>query len=116
MCSSYIDNYPEGNEDDDQDQGSSILLIVNPSVQQKIEDFLNDEINEQEEDHQQESSSSGKQHVDQVFLTQPTVIYLHARYEGEIEVPSSRAGMLEELGLDDGKCKIHIGDEIPPSP
>ncbi|MFS8006519.1 hypothetical protein Hanom_Chr14g01250151 [Helianthus anomalus] len=59
----YIDTYPEGNNDDD--QGSSGLLIVNPSVQQKIEDFMNDEINEQEEDHQQESSSSGKQHVDQ---------------------------------------------------
>ncbi|KAF5796330.1 hypothetical protein HanRHA438_Chr08g0362371 [Helianthus annuus] len=111
----YIDNYPEGNNDDD-DQGSSGLLIVNPSVQQKIEDFLNDEINEQEEDHQQESSSSGKQHVDQVFLTQPTVIYLHARYEGELEVPGSRAEMLDELGLDDGKFKFDIEDEIPSSP
>ncbi|KAJ0623234.1 hypothetical protein HanIR_Chr01g0029561 [Helianthus annuus] len=111
----YIDNNPEGNDDDD-DQGSSGLLIVNPSVQQKIEDFLNDEINEQEEDHQQESSSSGKQHIDQVFLTQPTVIYLHARYEGELEVPRSRAEMLEELGLDNGKFKFDIEDEIPPSP
>ncbi|MFS7954120.1 hypothetical protein Hanom_Chr07g00626581 [Helianthus anomalus] len=62
----YIDNYPEGNnnKDDDDDQGLSGLLIVNLSLQQKTEDFLNDEINEQEEDHQQESSSSGKQHVD----------------------------------------------------
>ncbi|KAJ0475758.1 hypothetical protein HanHA300_Chr13g0469291 [Helianthus annuus] len=111
----YIDNYPEGNEDDD-DQGSSGLLIVNPYVQQKIEDFMNDEINEQEEDHQQESSSSGKQHADQVFLTQPTVIYLHARFEGELEVPRSRAEMLEELGLDDGKFKFDIEDEIPSSP
>ncbi|MFS8018495.1 hypothetical protein Hanom_Chr15g01392701 [Helianthus anomalus] len=111
----YIDNFPEGDKDDD-DQGSSRLLIINPSVQQKIEDFMNDEINEQEEDHQQESSSSGKQHVDQVFLTQPTVIYLHARYEGELELPRSRAEMLEELGLDDGKFKFDIKDEIPPSP
>ncbi|MFS7960815.1 hypothetical protein Hanom_Chr08g00707451 [Helianthus anomalus] len=70
---------------------------MNPSVQQKIEDFMNDEINEQEEDQHQESSSSGKQHADQVFLTQPTVIYLHARVEGELEVPRSRAEMLEEL-------------------
>ncbi|MFS7905020.1 hypothetical protein Hanom_Chr01g00042841 [Helianthus anomalus] len=111
----YIDNYPEGNEDDD-DQGSSGLLIVNPLVQQRIEDFMNDEINEQEEDHQQESSSSGKQHADQVFLTQPTVIYLHARVEREIEVPRSRADMLEELGLEDGMFKFDIEDEIPSSP
>ncbi|MFS7990828.1 hypothetical protein Hanom_Chr11g01063491 [Helianthus anomalus] len=76
---------------------------------------MNDEINEQE-DHQQESSSSGKQHADHVFLTQPTVIYLHARFEGEIEVPRSRADMLEELGLDDGKFKFDIEDEIPSSP
>ncbi|MFS8007794.1 hypothetical protein Hanom_Chr14g01265211 [Helianthus anomalus] len=94
----HIDNYPEGNEDDDDDQGSSGLLIVNPSVQQRIEDFMNDEINEQEEDHQQESSSSGKQHADQ------------------IEVPRSRAEILEELGLDDGKFKFDIQDEIPSSP
>ncbi|KAF5787343.1 hypothetical protein HanXRQr2_Chr10g0451661 [Helianthus annuus] len=112
----YIDNYPEENEDDDNDQGSSSLLIVNPSVQQRIEDFMNDEINEQEEDQHQESSSSGKQHADQVFLTQPTVIYLHAKFEGEIEVPRSRAEMLEELGLDDGKFKFDIEDEIPSSP
>ncbi|MFS7913039.1 hypothetical protein Hanom_Chr02g00136941 [Helianthus anomalus] len=56
---------------------------------------MNDEINEQEEDHQQESSSLGKQHL---------------------EVPRSRAEMLEELGLDDGKFKFDIEDEIPPSP
>ncbi|KAM0061166.1 hypothetical protein Hdeb2414_s0004g00132761 [Helianthus debilis subsp. tardiflorus] len=65
-----IDNYnPLNDKDDDEDQGSSGLLIVNPSVQQKIEDFMNDEINEQEEDHHQESSSLGKQHADQVFFT-----------------------------------------------
>ncbi|MFS7906675.1 hypothetical protein Hanom_Chr01g00062041 [Helianthus anomalus] len=110
-----IDNYDFANDKDDDDQGSSGLLIVNPNIQQKIKDFLNDEINEQEEDLQQESSSSGKQHVDQVFLTQPIVIYLHARYEGEIEVPRSRAEMLEELGLEDG-VKFDIEDEIPPSP
>ncbi|MFS7964686.1 hypothetical protein Hanom_Chr08g00753211 [Helianthus anomalus] len=85
-------------------------------VQQKIEYFLNDEINEQEEDQHQESSSSGKQHADQIFLTQPTVIYLHAQFEGELEVPRSRADMLEELGLDDRKFKFDIEDEIPPLP
>ncbi|MFS7919774.1 hypothetical protein Hanom_Chr03g00216641 [Helianthus anomalus] len=110
-----IDNYPEGDDDDD-DQGTSGLMIVNPNVQQRIEDFLNDEINEQEDVDHQEASTSGKQHVDQVFLTQPTVIYLHARYEGELEVPRSRAEMLEEHGLDDGKFKFDIADEIPPSP
>ncbi|MFS7926830.1 hypothetical protein Hanom_Chr04g00301731 [Helianthus anomalus] len=61
-------------------------MMMNPSVQRKIDDLMNDEINEQEEDHHQESSSSGK-HVDQVFLTQPTVIYLHAKVRDEI--PSS---------------------------
>ncbi|MFS7997568.1 hypothetical protein Hanom_Chr12g01143281 [Helianthus anomalus] len=65
-----IDNYDSVNDkDDDEDQGSSGLLIVNPSIQQRIEDFMNDEINEQEEDQHQESSSSGKQHANQVFLT-----------------------------------------------
>ncbi|MFS7977063.1 hypothetical protein Hanom_Chr10g00899781 [Helianthus anomalus] len=89
---------------------------MNTSVQHKIDDFLNDEINEQEEDQQQESSSSGKKHADQVFLTLPTVIYLNARDDGEIEVPRSRDEMLEELGLDDGKFKFNIEDEIPSSP
>ncbi|MFS7954368.1 hypothetical protein Hanom_Chr07g00629471 [Helianthus anomalus] len=116
-----IDNYDPSwddliDKDDDDDQGSTGLLIVNPSVQQKIDDFMNDEINEQEEDQQQESSSSGKKHADQVFLTQPTVIYLNAPVEGEIEVPRSRAKMLEELGLDDRKFKFDIEDEIHSSP
>ncbi|KAJ0905548.1 hypothetical protein HanPSC8_Chr07g0295201 [Helianthus annuus] len=109
----FIDK--KDDDDDDDDQGSSGLLIVNPSVQQKIDEFMNDEINEQEEDQQQESSPSGKKHADQVFLTQPTVIYLNARVEWEIEVPRSRAEMLEELGLDDGKFKFDIEDEIPSS-
>ncbi|MFS8002626.1 hypothetical protein Hanom_Chr13g01204301 [Helianthus anomalus] len=51
-----IDTYPEG--DDDDDQGTSGLLIVNPNVQQRIEDFLNDEINEQEDDQHQDASTS----------------------------------------------------------
>ncbi|MFS7928272.1 hypothetical protein Hanom_Chr04g00318861 [Helianthus anomalus] len=118
-----IDNFDPANDyddddddDDDDDQGSTGLWIVNSSVQQKIDDFLNDEINEQEEDQQHESSSSGMKHVDQVFLTLPTVIYLNAPVEGEIEVPRSRAEMLEELGLYDGKFKFDIEDEIPSSP
>ncbi|MFS7986242.1 hypothetical protein Hanom_Chr11g01008021 [Helianthus anomalus] len=111
-----IDIYdPSNDKDDDEDQGSSRLLIVNPSVQQRIEDFMNDEINEQEEDQHQESSSLGKQHVDQVFLTQPTVIYLHALVEGELEVLRLRAEMLEELGSYDGKYKFDIEDKIPSS-
>ncbi|MFS7967691.1 hypothetical protein Hanom_Chr09g00788721 [Helianthus anomalus] len=116
-----VDNYDPSWDDfidkkDDDDQGSMGLLIVNPSVQQKIYDFMNDEINEQEDDQQQESSSSGKKHADQVFLKQPTVIYLNALVEGEIEVPRSRAEILEELGLDDGNFKFDIEDEIPLSP
>ncbi|MFS8019175.1 hypothetical protein Hanom_Chr15g01400811 [Helianthus anomalus] len=114
-----VDNYDPSSdnyeEEDDDDQGSTGLLIVNPSVQEKIDDFLNDEINEQEEDQHQESWSSGKQHAHQVFLTQPIVIYLNAPFVGELEVPRSRAEMLEELGLDDGKFKFDIEDEIPSS-
>ncbi|MFS8002160.1 hypothetical protein Hanom_Chr13g01198831 [Helianthus anomalus] len=111
-----INNFDPANDyDDDDDQGSTGLLIVNPSVQRKIDDCLNDEINEQEEDHHQESSSE-KKHADRVFLTQPTVIYLNAPVEGQIEVPRSRAEILEELGLDDGKFKFDIEDEIPSSP
>ncbi|MFS8003377.1 hypothetical protein Hanom_Chr13g01213261 [Helianthus anomalus] len=110
-----IDNYPEGN-DDDEDQGATGLLIVTPSVQQSLDDFLNDEINEQQEDQHQESSSSGKQQSDQVFLTQPKVIYLNYTFEGEIEVPRTRAEMLEELGFEDGNLKFDIEDEIPSSP
>ncbi|MFS7950724.1 putative transcription factor bZIP family [Helianthus anomalus] len=85
--------------DDDDDQGTTGLLIVNPN----------------DDDHQ-EASTFGNQHADQVYLSQPTVIYLNAHYEGEIEVPRSRAEMLEELGLDDGKFKFDIEDEIPAFP
>ncbi|KAJ0915505.1 hypothetical protein HanPSC8_Chr06g0250571 [Helianthus annuus] len=100
----------------DDDHGSSGLLVENPNVQQRIEDFLNDEINEQEDDLHHKASTSSKQHVDQVFLTNTTVIYLNAQHEGEIEVQRSRAEMIEELGLEDGKFKFDIEDGIPQSP
>ncbi|KAJ0710535.1 hypothetical protein HanOQP8_Chr09g0313531 [Helianthus annuus] len=103
-------------KNDDDDQGASGLLIENLNVQQRIEEFLNDEINEQEDDLHQEASTSRKQHADQVFLTNPTDIYLHAQHEGELEVLRSREEMLEELGLENGKFKFDIEDEIPPSP
>ncbi|KAM0067403.1 hypothetical protein Hdeb2414_s0002g00060791 [Helianthus debilis subsp. tardiflorus] len=93
--------YDKDDKRDDDYQGTTGLLIVNPNVEQRIEDFLNDEINEQEDDDHQEASTSGNQHVDQ---------------EGEVEVPQSRAEMLEEFGLDDGKIKFDIEDEIPQSP
>ncbi|MFS8002736.1 hypothetical protein Hanom_Chr13g01205571 [Helianthus anomalus] len=34
----------------------------------------------------------------------------------KLEMEALRAEMLEELGLDDGKCKFDIEDEIPSSP
>ncbi|KAJ0621136.1 hypothetical protein HanIR_Chr01g0005261 [Helianthus annuus] len=102
--------------DDDNDQGASRLLIKDPIVQEIIEELLNDEINEQEDDIQNEASSSGKQHVDQVLLSKPTVIYLNVQQEGEVEVRRTRAEMLEELGLEEGKFKFDIEDEIPQSP
>ncbi|MFS7997197.1 hypothetical protein Hanom_Chr12g01138851 [Helianthus anomalus] len=92
------------------------LLIVNPNSEQRIEDFLNDEINEQADDQHQEASSSGKQQADQVFLTNPTVIYSNDQNKGELEVHRSRAERLEEFGLEDGKFKFDIEDEIPQSP
>ncbi|MFS7945617.1 hypothetical protein Hanom_Chr06g00526381 [Helianthus anomalus] len=114
----YVDNYDpswDDYKDDDEDQGS-IGLIVMPSIQQSLDDFMNDEINEQEEDQHQESSSSGKQYAYQVFLTQPTVIYLNAPSKEELEVSRFRDEMLEEFGLDDGKFKFDIEDEIPSLP
>ncbi|MFS7921692.1 hypothetical protein Hanom_Chr03g00239921 [Helianthus anomalus] len=107
------DKDDKGNDDDD--QGTSGLLIGNPNVQERIEELLNDEINEQEDDPHYEASSSGKQHADQVFLTNPTVIYLNAQHEGEIEIQRKREEMLEELGLEDGRFKFDIEDEIPKS-
>ncbi|XP_022024238.1 trichohyalin-like [Helianthus annuus] len=102
--------------DDDNDQGASGLLVKDPIVQERIEELLNDEINEQEDDVQNEASSSGKQHVDQVLLSNPTIIYLNVQQEGEVEVRRTRAEMLEELGLEEGKFKFDIEDEIPQSP
>ncbi|MFS8034946.1 hypothetical protein Hanom_Chr17g01587171 [Helianthus anomalus] len=114
-----IDNYDPGNDNDndnDDDQGATGLLVVKPNVQQTLDDFLNDKLNEQVEDQHQESSSSGKQHVDQVFLTQPKVIYLHSSFKGELEVPRMREEMLEELGMDDGNLKFDIEDDIVTPP
>ncbi|XP_021991351.1 glutamic acid-rich protein-like [Helianthus annuus] len=101
---------------DDNDQGASGLLIRDPIVQERVEELMNDEINEQEDDLQNEASSSGKQHADQVLLSNPTVIYLNVQQEGEVEVRRTRAEMLEELGLEDGKFKFDIEDEFPQSP
>ncbi|KAF5779352.1 putative transcription factor bZIP family [Helianthus annuus] len=113
-----IDNYdPNDDNDDDDDQGATRLLVVKPSVQQTLDDFLNDELNEQQEDQQHKASSSGKQHAgDQVFLTQPKVIYLHASFEGELEVERTTESMLDELGMEDGHMMFDIEDEIPLSP
>ncbi|MFS7904716.1 hypothetical protein Hanom_Chr01g00039321 [Helianthus anomalus] len=119
MMSIKKDDKPDDKDDkgdDDNDQGASRLLIENPNVQERIEEMMNDEINEQEDDSQNEASSSGKQHADQVFLSNPIVIYLNAQQEGEIEIQRTRIEMLEELGLEDGKFKFDIVDEIPQSP
>ncbi|MFS8024345.1 hypothetical protein Hanom_Chr16g01462151 [Helianthus anomalus] len=113
-----IDNYDHNNDnDDDDDQGATGLLVVKPTTHHTLNDFLNDKLNEQQEDQHHEASSSGKQHAsNQVFLTQPKVIYLHASFEGALEVDRKRESMLEELGMDDGHMKFDIEDEITPSP
>ncbi|XP_022040471.1 titin-like [Helianthus annuus] len=102
--------------DDDNDQGASGLLISEPNVQERVDELMNNEINEQEDEVDYEASSSGKQSVDQVLLSNPTVIYLSGKQQGEVEVKRTRAEMLEELGLEDGKFKFNIEDEIPHSP
>ncbi|XP_022039967.1 troponin T, skeletal muscle-like [Helianthus annuus] len=103
-------------DDDDNDQGASGLLINDPAVQDKVNELMNNEVNEQEDEVEFEASSSGKQHVDQVLLSNPTVIYLSGNQHGEVEVRRTLAEMLEELGLEDGKFKFDIEDEIPQSP
>ncbi|XP_022040136.1 glutamic acid-rich protein-like [Helianthus annuus] len=103
-------------DNDDNDQGASGLLIREPNVQERVEELMNNEINEQEDEVEYEASSSGKQSVDQVLLSNPTVIYLSGKQQGEVEVRRTRAEMLEELGLEDGKFKFDIEDEIPHSP
>ncbi|MFS7935035.1 hypothetical protein Hanom_Chr05g00398691 [Helianthus anomalus] len=102
--------------DDDNDQVASGLLISEPNVQERVDELMNNEINEQEDEVDHEASSSGKQPVDQVLLSNPTVIYLSGKQQGEVEVKRTRAEMLEELGLEDGKFKFDIEDEIPHSP
>ncbi|XP_021991556.1 glutamic acid-rich protein-like [Helianthus annuus] len=103
-------------DDDDNDQGASGLLIRDQNVQERVDELMNNEINEQEDEDEYEASSSGKQPVDQVLLSNPTVIYLSSKQQGEVEVRRTWAEMLEELGLEDGKFKFDIEDEIPHSP
>ncbi|MFS7915703.1 putative transcription factor bZIP family [Helianthus anomalus] len=102
--------------DDDDDQGTSGLLINNPSVQDKVNELMTNEVNEQNDDVEFEASSSGKQSDDQIHLSNPTIISLSGYQQGEVEVRRTRAEMFEELGLEDGKFKFDIEDEIPQSP
>ncbi|MFS7912369.1 hypothetical protein Hanom_Chr02g00129201 [Helianthus anomalus] len=102
--------------DDDDDQGTSGLLINDPSVQDRVNGLMNDEVNEQDDDVEFEESSSGNKSADQVHLSNPTIIFLSGNQQGEVEIRRTRAEMLEELGLEDGKFKFDIEDEIPQSP
>ncbi|XP_022024288.1 aspartic acid-rich protein-like [Helianthus annuus] len=68
-------------DNDDNDQGASRLLIRDPAVKEKVDELMNNEMNEQEDEVQNEASSSGKQAVDQVLLSNPTVIYLNAQQQ-----------------------------------
>ncbi|MFS7996851.1 hypothetical protein Hanom_Chr12g01134701 [Helianthus anomalus] len=102
--------------DDDNDQGTSGLLINDPSAQEKVNDLMNDEVNEQNDDVECEASSSGKQSDEQVHLSNSIFISLSEYHQGEVEIIRTRAEMLEELGLEEGKFKFDIEDEIPESP
>ncbi|MFS7994284.1 hypothetical protein Hanom_Chr12g01104061 [Helianthus anomalus] len=73
-------------DDDENNQGGSGLLVRELVTQERIDELLNDELNELEDEVQNEESSSEKQAVDQVLLSNPTVIYLSAQQEGEVEV------------------------------
>ncbi|XP_035840317.1 uncharacterized protein LOC118487514 [Helianthus annuus] len=103
-------------DDDDDDQGTSGLLINDPSVQDKVNELMNDEVNEQNDDAECEGSSSGNQSGDQVHQLTSTFISLSEYHQGEVDIIRTRAEMLEELGLEDGKFKFDIEDEIPESP
>ncbi|MFS8034952.1 hypothetical protein Hanom_Chr17g01587261 [Helianthus anomalus] len=63
-----IDDKSDDNDkpDDDNDHDTSGLLINDPSVQDKVDDLINDEMNEQNDDEECEASSSGKQSIDQI--------------------------------------------------
>ncbi|KAM0012684.1 hypothetical protein Hdeb2414_s0049g00749991 [Helianthus debilis subsp. tardiflorus] len=102
--------------DDDDDQGTSGLLINDPSVQDKVNELMNDEVNEQNDDVECEGSSSGNQSGDQVHQSTSAFISLSEYYQGEVDIIRTRAKMLEELGLEDGKFKFDIEDDIPESP
>ncbi|KAJ0952816.1 hypothetical protein HanPSC8_Chr02g0076691 [Helianthus annuus] len=52
-------------DDDDDNQGTSGLLINDPSVQEKVNELMNDEVNEQNDDVECEASSSGNKSDDQ---------------------------------------------------
>ncbi|XP_035840382.1 glutamic acid-rich protein-like [Helianthus annuus] len=99
-------------KDDDDDQGATGLLIVNPSVQQKIEDFMNDEINEQEEDHQQESSSSGKKHADQEVDKYNDVFVEEGSDSSDEETMFHYAGVDETFPSLAKMFKEHNEDEV----
>ncbi|MFS7929111.1 hypothetical protein Hanom_Chr04g00328671 [Helianthus anomalus] len=89
------DNYDGDDDDDDNDQEAIGLIVVKSFRQNTLDDFLNDELNEQQEDQHHEASSS--------LLNNMLVI-------------RTRESMLEELGMEDGKFKFYIEDEIPPTP
>ncbi|XP_035843268.1 uncharacterized protein LOC118490127 [Helianthus annuus] len=110
------DDKPDDDDDDDDDQGTSSLLINDPSVQNKVNKLMNDEVNEQNDDAECEGSSSGNQSGDQVHQLTSTFISLSEHHQGEVDIIRTRAEMLEELGLEDGKFKFDIEDEIPESP
>ncbi|XP_035830101.1 putative leucine-rich repeat-containing protein DDB_G0290503 [Helianthus annuus] len=97
-------------DDDDDDQGTSGLLINDPSVQDKVNELMNDEVNEQNDDAECEGSSSGNQSGDQVHQLTSTFISLSEYHQGEVDIIRTRAEMLEELGLEDGKFKFDIED------
>ncbi|XP_035831905.1 FK506-binding protein 3-like [Helianthus annuus] len=108
----FGDEEEEDEDKEDEDKSDDKDL----AVQEKVDELMNNEINEQEDEDQNEASSSGKQPVDQVLLSNPTIFYLNVQQQGEVEITRTRAEMLEELGLEDGKFKFNIEDEIPQSP
>ncbi|MFS8022666.1 hypothetical protein Hanom_Chr16g01442211 [Helianthus anomalus] len=99
----------EDDDDDDKDEKDDI----------DNKDDKDDKNDQHDDDQHHEESSSSTKHPDiqQVFLNLPKVIYLNqAEEEAELVENWTRESMLEELDMDDDKFKFDIEEEIPPTP
>ncbi|XP_021996785.1 glutamic acid-rich protein-like [Helianthus annuus] len=114
-----IDDFHESDDekgDDDDRRGNGGALIVRPPSANKVDDYLDDTLNEEREEEQPqgESTSGAKDaNLQKVFSNIPKVIYLsHNVEEGELVENWMRESMLEALGMNDENLKFDIEDKI----